>query len=294
MRDPDLSLERHMSAAIEEAETSLREGNHGFGAVIARGDDVVAREHDTEETESDPTAHAESKAIRKASAVLGKDLAGCVLVSTHEPCPMCAGAIVWSGLRRIAYGIGIPDAMAQGRRRLGLPCEQVFSRCGAAVEITKDVLRSRCALLYDERVRSELRKLRGATDRMLIECNEASTRTRLAWYAATQPVHSSADPLQRAYELLLRKLEIDPSEAPIVENDGHRLRFHSRNFCPTLEACRILRLDTRRVCRLSNEGATNALVRMVDARLSFSRNYETLRPYGDCCEEMIDLGTGPG
>src|SRR5208337_3991443 len=109
-----------MTIAIRQAEASLREGNHGFGAVIIKDDRIVAEEHDTDKTDHDPTAHAELKAIRKASSLLGKNLVTCILISTHEPCPMCAGAIVWSQISHIAYGFGISDAISQGRDRIGI------------------------------------------------------------------------------------------------------------------------------------------------------------------------------
>jgi hypothetical protein len=102
------------------------------------------------------------------------------------------------------------------------------------------------------------------------------------------------DPLEQAYRLLLARLGIGEEDAPIVERGPDRLVFHSRNFCPTLEACRILDLDTRRVCRLYNEGATGELLRQVDPRLVFRRNYEKLRPYAAYCEEIIELEARPG
>ena len=101
------------------------------------------------------------------------------------------------------------------------------------------------------------------------------------------------DPPEQAYRLLLLRLGIPESQAPIIEKGPRRLVFHSRNFCPTLEACQILGLDTRRVCRLYNEGATQALVRQVDPRLCFRRNYEKLRPYAGYCEEIIELRPAP-
>jgi hypothetical protein len=61
------------------------------------------------------------------------------------------------------------------------------------------------------------------------------------------------------------------------------------NFCPTLEACRILELDTRNVCKKLNENSTGLLIRQLDNRLEFSRNYKKLRPYSEYCEEMIRI-----
>ena len=143
----------------------------------------------------------------------------------------------------------------------------------------------------DPRVASELQRLNGASDRQLQEYNRASTARRLEWYReqfAGQPIPGEG-PLEQAYRLLLRRLGIGEAEAPVVERWPDRLVFHSRNFCPTLEACKLLNLDTRRVCRLYNEGATQELIRAVDPRLAFRRNYEKLRPYTDYCEEIIEL-----
>ncbi len=89
--------------------------------------------------------------------------------------------------------------------------------------------------------------------------------------------------------MLLAKLGISESEAPVVQRAEGRVVFHSRNFCPTLEACNILGLDTRRVCRLYGEEATDRLIRRLDPRLRFSRNYEMIRPRGEYCEELIEL-----
>jgi len=102
------TLETFMVVAIEEAKISLQEGNCGFGAVIAQNGELIAKAHDTEKTGGDSTAHAEMIAIRCASAKLGRNLSGCILITTHEPCPMCATAIIWSGITEIAYGITRP------------------------------------------------------------------------------------------------------------------------------------------------------------------------------------------
>ena len=59
------------------------------------------------------------------------------------------------------------------------------------------------------------------------------------------------------------------------------------NFCPTLEACKILNLDTRKICKLYNENATDVLIKQIDKNLIFVRNYKKLRPYSEYCEEMI-------
>ena len=119
----------------------------------------------------------------------------------------------------------------------------------------------------------------------------ALTDRRLAWLAAGPEVLRSAQSsiLDVAYTVLLARLGVSPEEAPITDRGPRHLVFRSRNFCPTLEACRILGLDTRRVCKHLTEGPTNAMLRQIDPRLRFTRNYETLRPFGPYCEEHISL-----
>jgi hypothetical protein len=93
--------------------------------------------------------------------------------------------------------------------------------------------------------------------------------------------------LEKAYRLLLLKLGITEEEAPIVRKNKNAIIFHSRNFCPSLEACMILGLDTRIICRSVLERSTDALIKKINPLLQFSRNYEKIRPYSPYCEEMI-------
>ena len=140
-------------------------------------------------------------------------------------------------------------------------------------------------------VRAEIARLRDADDIALRELNEDSTRRRVAWFSEHAKDFSLPvdDPLKAGYRLLLLRFGISPEEAPIVQRTEHSITFHSQNFCPTLEACRMLGLDTRHVCKYINEDSTNALLRALDPRLRFSRNYEKLRPYAPYCEETISL-----
>jgi hypothetical protein len=99
------------------------------------------------------------------------------------------------------------------------------------------------------------------------------------------------DAVEQGYRLLLKKLGIREAEAPVVHRGKGKLVFHSKNFCPTLAACQILGLDTRRICRLYSEEAADRLIRQLDSRLRFRRNYERIRPYSEYCEESIEYGS---
>jgi tRNA(adenine34) deaminase len=103
--------ERTMRLALEEAQASLGHGDVPIGAVVTRGDEVLAAAGNQRELLADPTAHAEILALRGAAATLGSwHLEGCTLTVTLEPCAMCAGAAVLSRLDRLVFGAADPKA----------------------------------------------------------------------------------------------------------------------------------------------------------------------------------------
>lgn len=289
-------LEKYMRLAVNQAKISLREGNSGFGAVIVSGEEIIACAHDTESTSGDPTAHAEMTVIRSASRRFGRDLSGCLLVTTHEPCPMCSTAILWSGISRLAYGYSIREAIEQGRRRVDLSTTELFERAGKKIEIIGGVLHEECSVLYNRSIREAVRILRNSDETKLLHLARELTERRIKWFNKNRRLMESRDqdPLLAAYRIFLNKLEITEAEASIISRDSRRIVIHSTNFCPTLEACKILGLDTRWVCKILTESPTTELIRQVDPRLRFARNYDKLRPYGEFCEEMFILErTGP-
>lgn len=100
--EPEL---RWMKAALREAERAFEQDEVPVGAVVVKDGQIVGRGHNLVETLRDPTAHAEMIAITAACETLGdKVLNGCTLYVTLEPCPMCAGAIVWARLSRLVFG----------------------------------------------------------------------------------------------------------------------------------------------------------------------------------------------
>ncbi len=97
--------ERFMRFAIEEAAKGGAEGNPAVGSVITRDGAVVAHGRNLVTATHDPTAHAETVALREAGPALGSDvLAGCTLYTTFEPCPMCCGALMASGISTLVMG----------------------------------------------------------------------------------------------------------------------------------------------------------------------------------------------
>ncbi|MFM8794507.1 MAG: tRNA adenosine(34) deaminase TadA [Acidimicrobiales bacterium] len=94
-----------MRIALEEARAALAHGDVPVGAVVVRGDEVIARRHNERELTNDPTAHAEVLALRDAASAIGSwRLDECTLVVTLEPCLMCAGAALSSRIGALVYG----------------------------------------------------------------------------------------------------------------------------------------------------------------------------------------------
>ena len=119
-----------MREAIRLASANVENGGGPFGAVIARGGEIIATGVNRVTANCDPTAHAEVSAIRAAAQKLGTfNLAGCDIYSSCEPCPMCLGAIYWARLDRLFYGntkadaarIGFDDAFIYKELALPLP-----------------------------------------------------------------------------------------------------------------------------------------------------------------------------
>jgi tRNA(adenine34) deaminase len=111
--DQSLDDQRFMQMALAEAAAAAVEDEVPIGAVIVHEGQVLAAAHNQREQLRDPTAHAEMIAITQAATALNSwRLENCTLYVTLEPCPMCAGAIVQSRVKRVVYGADDPKAGA--------------------------------------------------------------------------------------------------------------------------------------------------------------------------------------
>jgi guanine deaminase len=104
-----------LARAIKAALDGMENGGGPFGAVIARNGEIVSEAFNKVVMNHDPTAHAEILVIRETSEKLRThDLSDCTLYTSCEPCPMCLGAIYWSGIRRVLYACDRYDAEGAG------------------------------------------------------------------------------------------------------------------------------------------------------------------------------------
>jgi tRNA(adenine34) deaminase len=96
-----------MKIALEEAKCAKYEVP--IGAVIVRNGKIITKAHNLVERLSNVTAHAEMQSIILASQIEGKYLQKCTIYVTLEPCFMCAGALFWTKIKRVVFGVGVKN-----------------------------------------------------------------------------------------------------------------------------------------------------------------------------------------
>jgi tRNA(adenine34) deaminase len=153
--------EKFMRLALSLARKAGERGEVPVGAVVVCGGRVLARGDNRSIRMSDPTAHAEVVAIRKAGRSRGNyRLPDCDLYATLEPCAMCLGALVQARLRRLYYGAADPKAGAV-RSTMRFP----FGKLNHRPEIRGGLLADECSRLLKDFFAERRRKARpgGAT-----------------------------------------------------------------------------------------------------------------------------------
>lgn len=107
--------QKFMARALVLAEQACEEGEVPVGAVVVKDNLIIGKGYNQVERLGDATAHAEMIALSAAFEAAGsKYLTGCTMYVTLEPCPMCAGALVWSKIGRIVFGAMDAEAGACG------------------------------------------------------------------------------------------------------------------------------------------------------------------------------------
>ena len=103
--------------ALAMQQVASQRGDQPYGALVVRGDRVLAEAPSRVVSRRDPTAHAEMEAIRDAcQQISDRSLAGCVLYSSARPCRMCEAAAFWAGIASMVFGA---DGTDGGPPRLG-------------------------------------------------------------------------------------------------------------------------------------------------------------------------------
>ena len=149
-------LERHLRRAIELARQARERGNHPFGALLVDGDGTVLLEaENTIRSDRDVTAHAETNLVRMATHKFPKEfLAHCTVYTSTEPCVMCTGAIFWSNVRRVVFGLdqaGIREIIAGDPENfhISINARELFAQGDHRVEISGPHLLDEARAVHD-------------------------------------------------------------------------------------------------------------------------------------------------
>ncbi len=163
IKEAAMSIDESMMArALDLARTAEAHGDVPVAAIVAKDGEVVGQSEPRTMVDGDPTAHAEVLALRNAAATLGTPyLAGCTMYGTYEPCPMCCGAIMNSGIETLVLG-----GRFEGEHRTygNYSVSRMLEMAGASerIELVEGVMRGECETLFTPEKRDEwLDRMRG-------------------------------------------------------------------------------------------------------------------------------------
>jgi|SRR5882724_417489 len=153
------ALEESMRHCIKLAEQAADSGNYALGALVVMNGEVVAESGSRlVGDDNDPSGHPEMTVIRAAARKLrSRYLSGAFLVTTLEPCPMCAAAAIWAKMAGIAFGATQADAVAWAAenpdkiytwRQIQIPAGTVLAAGRPRLVLEEGVLRSECRKLF--------------------------------------------------------------------------------------------------------------------------------------------------
>ena len=152
----DEILEKNLRRSFEVAWSARNKGNHPFGAVLADENGVVLLDGENNVvTGKDITGHAETNLVREAGRKFEQEyLSKCTLYASTEPCPMCAGAIYWSGIKRVVFGLsqsGLYQGVLGGEDGEGflLSCRDVFSHGDREIEVIGPLLEDEAGMVHE-------------------------------------------------------------------------------------------------------------------------------------------------
>ncbi len=152
---PDLDHKALLRRAIAESAKAREAGNHPFASIlVGPTGEVLMVQHNAYMPDHDMTGHAERVLMTRASTQLPHDLLkDCTIYTSAEPCAMCAGAIYWTGLRRVVYGLtekALKEITGNHPENptLDLPCEAVFAAGQRKVEVIGPLLEEEAAAVH--------------------------------------------------------------------------------------------------------------------------------------------------
>ena len=152
---------KFMELAIAEAKRAGDRGDYPIGAVITRvtgrHEVVIANAGNRVKTSGSSIKHVELETLKYVSSGYGRYLPDFVLYTTHEPCPMCAGACVWAKIGAVVYGVSQEDIDAYGRKHATdyykwraclISCRHVFEKGNLLIPVIGGFMHKECHKLF--------------------------------------------------------------------------------------------------------------------------------------------------
>jgi tRNA(adenine34) deaminase len=138
---------------------------------------------------------------------------------------------------------------------------------------------------FESNVKQQVNRLKNSACRTI---EREVAEKRIKWFKQNHPIRQNKPSPRTAYELLFFEyMGLSKDDLPVILETQEEIVWLSINACPTLEACKTLGLDTRKVCRSAYEKSTQAFLSQLDPQMRFLRSYEEIRPHADHCREMI-------
>lgn len=151
-----LDHEALLRVAIGESWKAREAGNHPFASILVGPDgEILMTQHNAYMPDHDMTGHAERVLMTRASTTYPPELLReCTIYTSAEPCAMCAGAIYWTGLKRVVFGLTEKDLKKitgdhPENPTLDLPCHIVFEAGQREVEIIGPMLEEEAAAPHE-------------------------------------------------------------------------------------------------------------------------------------------------
>lgn len=146
-------------------------------------------------------------------------------------------------------------------------------------------------------IQKKVKQLRKVKEGILSvqELADLTAQKRLKWLGRNLKTmlkkYSHLNDIEKAhYIICIEEMKIDQTKQKLTRISPIKIRIDSHNFCPWLEACKILGLDTKFICKEILEPSTQTALNMINPKLKFSRNYQNIRPCNpDFCEEYLEL-----
>ena len=161
--------EKYIRRANELAEIAKNKGEDPFGAVLVKDNEVVFESHDGCIEFCDPTFHAEKRLISEYCR-LHKiiSLEGYTLYASTEPCSMCSGAIHWSKISRVVFGVRQEKLNEKSGGIKKFTAKQILHQCGKPIEVVGPILEEECLQTFSgykfrmkkERIKEHLERKR--------------------------------------------------------------------------------------------------------------------------------------